>query len=350
MKTTLVKTFIFIPVQLNQKILKITKSGKKLLFVIIPILFFIGLVPILSFANAEIGPETLCREGFVLVHRFQKNDYACMKLETSKNWESMNLGKIVNSEPIKQSNTASQIKENSQSSFMSGTPPIFEGSSAKQLKCKEGLNLVIKGIDGSTACVKPSSVKKLIESGWISIGQGFTPEQELETEKLSSISKSITQSDFLPDENNRAMYFVARFSEGLIPYTEVVKYNFFKFIPFKDYTFQINPENPLPKKTPFKFLLETLPSKENIGYYRAVDDYFQIASSLFKEFDASIDVVTGDGTILQTWEYSNCDLEDFSIYLQDNVLFDRFGSESGPEIRERSIFHCSGFSLTSPEP
>ena len=41
--------------------------------------------------------------------------------------------------------------------------------------------------------------------------------------------------------------------------------------------------------------------------------------------------------------------EDFSVYLQDNVLFDRFSVISGPEIRERSIFHCTGFSLVSPE-
>ena len=96
-------------------------------------------------------------------------------------------------------------------------------------------------------------------------------------------------------------------------------------------------------------MLETLPSKENINYYQAIDDYFQTDSPLFKKFDVSIDVVSGDGTVLLTWEYRNCDLEDYVVYLQDNIIFDRFSGEQGSEIRERSIFLCTGLSLVAPE-
>ena len=146
------------------------------------------------------------------------------------------------------------------------------------------------------------------------------------------------------------MYFEARFSAGLIKYTEVVKSNFFKFTPFKsDQVNQILPENPLPNKPPLRFLLETLPSKENINYYNAIDDYFQTDSTLFKEFDVSIDVVSGDGTVLQTWEYRDCDLEDYTVYLQDNVIYNKFHGGDGSEIRERSIFDCRGLSLVAPE-
>jgi hypothetical protein len=322
----------------------------KILFAIIPLILSIGIVSVLPFVDADVSPDTLCREGYVVVHRFQQNDYACMSMELAKSWEAVKTGQIVNSEPIKQSSPP-QISEDSQTTSMSDNPQMMEKPSAKQLKCDAGLNLVINGMDGSTACVRPSSVQKLIESGWISIGPVPVQEQkqEHETEPISSEPKVTTHLDFLPDDNDRAMYFVARFSEGLIAYTEVIKSSFVKFVPFEEYSFQIKPENPLPKQPPFKFLLETLPSKDNIGYYRAIDDYFQIDSALFKEFDVSIDVVSGDGTTLQTWEYRNCDLEDFSIYLQDNVLFDRFLGNAGPEIRERSIFHCTGFSLVAPE-
>jgi hypothetical protein len=315
---------------------------KKIIITIIPLILSLGIVSVLPFVDADVGPDTQCRDEYVVVHRFQKNDYACLSIELAKSWEALKLGEIVNPEPIKQSSPPSQISEDSQ------TP------SAKQLRCDTGLNLMINGKDGSTACVRPSSVQKLIESGWISIGSvpAQEPKKELETEQVSSDPKVTTQLDFLPDENDRAMYFVARFSAGLIKDTEVVKSNFFKFTPFKEYSSllnQLHPENSLPKKPPFKFLLETLPSKDNIGYYQAIDDYFQIESSLFKGFDASIDVVTGDGTVLQTWEYTSCDLEDFSVYLQDNALFNRFTGESSPEIRERSIFHCGGYSLVAPE-
>jgi hypothetical protein len=234
-------------------------------------------------------------------------------------------------------------------SAMSPRAQMLAGLSANQVMCKEGLNLVIKTSDGSPACVKASTVYKLIERSWISMESAFAQEPELETEQVSPEPKTTTQLDFLPNENDRAMYFKARISAGLIKYTEIVKLNFFKFTPFEHQSDQIVPKNPLPNKPPLRFLLETLPSKENIGYYNAIDDYFQSDSPLFKDFDVSIDVVTGDGTVLQTWKYRNCDLEDYSVYLQDNIIFNRFHGGDGPEIRERSIFHCTGLSLVAPE-
>jgi len=235
-------------------------------------------------------------------------------------------------------------------SAMSPRAQMLAGLSASQVMCKEGLNLVIKAENGSPACVKASTVYKLIERSWISMESAFAQEPELETEQVSSQPKTITtQLDFLPNESDRAMYFVARISDGLIKYTEIVKSNFFKFTPFKQQSIQITPENAIPKKTPFRFSLESLPSKGNINYYQAIDDYFQIDSPLFKRFDVSIDVVSGDGTVLQTWEYTNCDLEDYVVYLQDNIIYNRFHGGMGPEIRERSIFLCGGFFLQAPE-
>jgi len=235
---------------------------------------------------------------------------------------------------------------------MSPKAQMLAGLSANQVMCKEGLNLVFKSTDGSPVCVKASTVYKLIERSWISIESAFAQEAdpEIEAEQVLLEPKTITtQQDFLPNESDRAMYFQARISEGLIKYTEIVKSNFFKFTPFKEQSPQIVPENTLPNRPPLRFLLETLPSKENINYYQAIDDYFQTDSPLFKEFDVSIDVVSGDGTVLQTWEYRNCDLEDYVVYVQDNIIFNRFHGGDGPEIRERSIFHCTGLTLVAPE-
>ena len=238
----------------------------------------------------------------------------------------------------------------SDTSFMTPRAQMLAGIPANQVMCKEGLNLVIKASDGSAACVKASTVYKLIESSWISMESAFAQEPELELEQLQLDLETIpSQLDFLPNENDRAIYFVARFSEGLIPFTEIVKSNFFKFTPFKEQSLLITPENPLPKKPPFRFLLETLPNKDNIEFYQAIDDYFQVDSPLFKKFDVSIDVVSGDGSVLQTWEYTNCDLEDYVVYLQDNIMFNKFHGGIGPEIRERNIFLCGGFSIVAPE-
>ncbi len=231
--------------------------------------------------------------------------------------------------------------------LMTPRAQMLAGLTANQVMCKDGLNLVIKAADGTPACIKASTVYKLIERSWISMDSAFA--QESEPEQVISEPKTFTtQLDFLPNEYDRAMYFNARFSEGLIQY-EVIKTTFFKFTPFKEQTgglsLNIIPENPLPLKPTFKLLLETLPNKENIGYYQAIEKYFSTDSTLFKPFDISIDVVSGDGTILQIWEYRDCDLEDYSVYLQDNVIFRTFTGENESEIRERSIFNCRGLSL-----
>jgi hypothetical protein len=43
---------------------------------------------------------------------------------------------------------------------------MHSGVSAKDVVCKEGLELIFKASDGSAACVMPSTVSKLIERGW----------------------------------------------------------------------------------------------------------------------------------------------------------------------------------------
>jgi len=238
-------------------------------------------------------------------------------------------------------------------SVMSPRAQMLAGLSANQVMCKDGLNLVFKTTNGSPACVKPSTVYKLIETGWISMKSAFAqePEPEPETEQVSSKPKTFTtQLDFLPNENERAMYFKARFSEGLIQYTEIVKSNFFKFTPFKEHRSPvIDPDNPFPLRPTFKILLETLPNKDNLPYYNAIEKYFQTGSPLFQTFDIRIDVVTGDDTVLQTWAYRECELENYTVYLQDNAIFKTFTGGLESEIRERSIFSCSALALEPPE-
>ena len=48
-------------------------------------------------------------------------------------------------------------------------PPLKQfrsGIPSEEIKCKEGLDLVIKVSSGSPACVKPQSKQKLLERGW----------------------------------------------------------------------------------------------------------------------------------------------------------------------------------------
>ena len=67
--------------------------------------------------------------------------------------------------------------------LMTPRAQMLAGLSANQVMCKDGLNLVIKSTDGSPACIKASTVYKLIERSWISMDSAFAQEPEPETEE-----------------------------------------------------------------------------------------------------------------------------------------------------------------------
>jgi len=68
--------------------------------------------------------------------------------------------------------------------FKSGTP-------AQSVQCKHGFQLVIKTEDGSPACVKPTSIKKLVSLQW-----ALKPVNELTVEEFKDTYKVGEKIDF----------------------------------------------------------------------------------------------------------------------------------------------------------
>ncbi len=62
----------------------------------------------------------------------------------------------------------SELSNTEQVSSLSNSPKqqIANGVLPKDVICKEGLELIFKSTDGTPACVKPETAKKLIERGW----------------------------------------------------------------------------------------------------------------------------------------------------------------------------------------
>jgi len=73
-------------------------------------------------------------------------------------WESRTNPKDVESE----------LSNTEKVSSLSNSPKqqIADGVLPKDVICKEGLELIFKSTDGTPACVKPETAKKLIERGW----------------------------------------------------------------------------------------------------------------------------------------------------------------------------------------
>lgn len=53
-----------------------------------------------AYESNETGPDTLCRPGYVIVHRLANNDYACITESTAEMWELHGIGKKVDTEAI----------------------------------------------------------------------------------------------------------------------------------------------------------------------------------------------------------------------------------------------------------
>jgi|GEM_PF-1386188 len=135
-------------------------------------------------------------------------------------------------------------------------------------------------------------------------------------------------SSFVPGNNDRPMSYVVKFSggEAIIPHT---------YLTFSKY-----------KQTETtEFWLESLPSRDKESFYDFFVYRYINPGKIPRLFDVSVDLVTGDGTTLQSWQYHKCSLTDFVVYRNDNLADIRFGPSSKSEIRDRSTFDCAGVQI-----
>jgi len=160
----------------------------------------------------------------------------------------------------------------------------------------------------------------------------------------------VTAAETALTDDERAQSFVVTFSDGLInrPFTidTFVKFEATSSVEknsepfsFPLYKFQDDPE----------FLLESLPSPDKRDMYVGIENWMTSgAGGLQQPFDVDIDVISGDGRIIQTWAYKNCEPTAYGTFLQDVVFYYQFVDQDKPEIRERITFLCTGIHLLIP--
>ena len=109
-----------------------------------------------------------------------------------------------------------------------------------------------------------------------------------------------------------------------------------------DYDVMTIPGNPLDSKP--QFFLESLPSVDKLKLYKYYAMYINPGQPP-EQVDISIDLITGDGTILQRWNYNDCSLIDHNSFLEDSFLKFSYSEKPGPEIRDRTEFTCAGTNI-----
>ncbi|MDH3780892.1 MAG: hypothetical protein OES15_08580, partial [Nitrosopumilus sp.] len=91
------------------------------------------------------------------------------------------------------------------------------------------------------------------------------------------------------------------------------------------------------------FALDSLPSKDKQWFYdEIVSQTINTGLDPFP-YDVDIEVLTGNGDVLQTWEYRECNLIEYYPILDENLGKLKFIGEFLSEIREVSLFSCEGF-------
>jgi len=158
----------------------------------------------------------------------------------------------------------------------------------------------------------------------------------------------VTAAQTALSDDERAQSFVVHFSDGLIE-KPITIHTFVKF----EATSSQNKESELYSFPIYKFedsaefLLESLPSVDKQDLYRGIDKWMS-KSAPVTPFDVDIDVMSGDGRVIQTWAYQKCEPTAYGTFLQDVTFYYQFVDQDKSEIRERVIFYCAGVSLLIP--
>jgi len=177
-----------------------------------------------------------------------------------------------------------------------------------------------------------SSLQYLINQGILSIPIPIT--------QVLAASSPVSDAD-------RAQSIVVRFSNGPMP----TERPFTTFSQFQS----ISPRDDLLHRSVYvfgdkpQFILESLPSIDKIDLYRAIDKvYFAKASPTITRFDVAIDILAGDGSLIQTWQYNKCQVFGYGTFLTDLTNFIPFSGQEGSEFRDKIVFECAGVRLQVP--
>ena len=152
-------------------------------------------------------------------------------------------------------------------------------------------------------------------------------------ESLDDNSPKETSNGYyvIPNENDRAMSYVVHFFDGELD--ELRAFDTFK-------VFSIT--NPLASSP--EFYLESLPTKDKKGFYDFLSRYINPGKPP-ERFNVSVDLISGDGTILQRWNYAKCDVVDYTMHLQEYIFRYSFSGEEISEILDKTEFKCAGLNL-----
>jgi len=219
----------------------------------------------------------------------------------------------------------------------------------KQILLIFGLSLVSLGIVSISA--EPNTIPD-----WVKNNAKWWAEGQIgESDYISSLQFLINQ-DILKipitevvatnvnlEDKDRAMSFVVHFSDAEFAETLTI-YTFSTFFHFSTSIGSTQLDATSGLETVPAFSLQSLPSKDKSQLYKLVNDYVNAGRDP-EPFAVKVDVMSGDGKIIQSWQYRFCNVNDYTTFVDSNKEEYRFSDTDDLEIRELIVFACRGFSL-----
>jgi hypothetical protein len=211
---------------------------------------------------------------------------------------------------------------------------------------------IISTIDASSVPEWVKNNAKWWAEGTISEGEYLKSLEYLMTNGIIKVpvpmTEAIAATTSLTDEE-RAQSFVVQFKGGILPQTFLIT-TFSKFSVISE---RENPNNAFFPVYKFgekiEFYLESLPSKDKMRAYTTINSWMQREPFVTKEISVDIDVIAGDGTILQRLSFGQCILTGYGTYLQDIKNLYSFSGKDQAEIRDRWTFSCGHFEISVPK-
>jgi hypothetical protein len=201
------------------------------------------------------------------------------------------------------------------------------GISDNQVTCNQGFQLMVRLPLKNTVCVKTDHVLDLTQRGW-------------EKEAPSNQTLSALIRPIIPTVDERAVSVRATF-QGTDITTQTIG-TFSKFVPISQDS-PTSPSYPLVGGTPL-FYLESLPSKDKADVYHLVSMYVN-AGVKPNPFDVKVEILNGDNSTLQTWNFGKCQITNYQPYLDENTLTYKYHLKWQSEIKDRTTFSCSGLNF-----
>jgi hypothetical protein len=96
------------------------------------------------------------------------------------------------------------------------------------------------------------------------------------------------------------------------------------------------------------FLLESVPSKDKKPFYLLVQKSLESKNTVLKNkgMNISMDIFSGNGEIIETLKYNDCDITEYFVHGVDSKGKIFFTEDDGTvEIREVTKFECTSFAL-----